>query len=102
MGADASACRPVQALPPTGPAITTQVKAALPKPRVLFVLGGPGAGKGTQCARLVADYGFVHLSAGGPRRGAVYAGCLPPSTRPCGKRSSVERRWQWLVGTFRT
>jgi UMP-CMP kinase len=31
---------------------------------VVFVLGGPGAGKGTQCARLVRDYGFVHLSAG--------------------------------------
>ncbi|GKT83224.1 uridylate kinase [Colletotrichum tofieldiae] len=31
---------------------------------VLFVLGGPGAGKGTQCAKLVSDYGFTHLSAG--------------------------------------
>jgi UMP-CMP kinase len=31
---------------------------------VLFVLGGPGAGKGTQCANLVRDYGFAHLSAG--------------------------------------
>ena len=31
---------------------------------VVFVLGGPGAGKGTQCARLVSDYGFTHLSAG--------------------------------------
>ncbi|WVF65483.1 hypothetical protein IAT40_000211 [Kwoniella sp. CBS 6097] len=31
---------------------------------VIFVLGGPGAGKGTQCERLVADYGFKHLSAG--------------------------------------
>jgi UMP-CMP kinase len=31
---------------------------------VFFVLGGPGAGKGTQCARLVEDYGFAHLSAG--------------------------------------
>ena len=29
-----------------------------------FVLGGPGSGKGTVCAKLVADYGFVHLSAG--------------------------------------
>lgn len=29
---------------------------------VVFVLGGPGAGKGTQCERLVNDYGFVHLS----------------------------------------
>ncbi|EGX50771.1 hypothetical protein AOL_s00054g857 [Orbilia oligospora ATCC 24927] len=32
--------------------------------KVIFVLGGPGVGKGTQCARLVKDYGFVHLSAG--------------------------------------
>lgn len=32
---------------------------------VIFVLGGPGSGKGTQCARLVADFpGVVHLSAG--------------------------------------
>jgi UMP-CMP kinase len=31
---------------------------------VVFVLGGPGAGKGTQCANIVRDYGFVHLSAG--------------------------------------
>jgi UMP-CMP kinase family protein len=31
---------------------------------VLFVLGGPGAGKGTQCVKLVSDYGFKHLSAG--------------------------------------
>jgi UMP-CMP kinase len=28
------------------------------------VLGGPGAGKGTQCARLARDYAFTHLSAG--------------------------------------
>ncbi|KAI9890534.1 MAG: hypothetical protein M1814_003874 [Vezdaea aestivalis] len=31
---------------------------------VIFVLGGPGAGKGTQCANLVRDFGFTHLSAG--------------------------------------
>jgi len=34
------------------------------QPRVVFVLGGPGAGKGTQCANLVREFGFVHLSAG--------------------------------------
>ena len=31
---------------------------------VIFVLGGPGAGKGTQCGMLVEDFGFTHLSAG--------------------------------------
>lgn len=34
------------------------------KPKVIFVLGGPGSGKGTQCSRLVSQYGFIHLSAG--------------------------------------
>ncbi|XP_055258167.1 UMP-CMP kinase isoform X2 [Moschus berezovskii] len=34
------------------------------KPQVVFVLGGPGAGKGTQCARIVEKYGYTHLSAG--------------------------------------
>lgn len=31
---------------------------------VIFVLGGPGSGKGTQCSKLVKDFKFVHLSAG--------------------------------------
>ncbi|KAJ5883970.1 uncharacterized protein N7473_010856 [Penicillium subrubescens] len=31
---------------------------------VIFFLGGPGSGKGTQSTNLVRDYGFVHLSAG--------------------------------------
>lgn len=34
------------------------------KPQVVFVLGGPGAGKGTQCSNIVSKFGFVHLSAG--------------------------------------
>lgn len=32
--------------------------------RVVFVLGGPGAGKGTQCALLSRHLGWAHLSAG--------------------------------------
>lgn len=31
---------------------------------VIFVLGGPGAGKGTQCAKIVTEFGYVHISAG--------------------------------------
>ncbi|TFK55336.1 UMP-CMP kinase [Heliocybe sulcata] len=34
------------------------------KVAVIFVLGGPGAGKGTQCDKLVQEFGFCHLSAG--------------------------------------
>ncbi|CAG9824738.1 unnamed protein product [Phaedon cochleariae] len=34
------------------------------QPKVVFVLGGPGAGKGTQCQRIVETFGYVHLSAG--------------------------------------
>lgn len=40
------------------------VEAASVSPKVIFVLGGPGSGKGTQCANIVRDFGFVHLSAG--------------------------------------
>lgn len=44
------------------------------RPNVVFVLGGPGSGKGTQCARLVNEYGCVHLSAGDLLRKEVTAG----------------------------
>ncbi|XP_027196491.2 cytidine/uridine monophosphate kinase Dak1 [Dermatophagoides pteronyssinus] len=36
----------------------------LPRPNVIFVLGGPGAGKGTQCSLISKKFGHVHLSAG--------------------------------------
>lgn len=31
---------------------------------VVFVLGGPGSGKGTQCARISSSFSWAHLSAG--------------------------------------
>ncbi|KAH8395359.1 hypothetical protein KR222_010919, partial [Zaprionus bogoriensis] len=31
---------------------------------IIWVLGGPGCGKGTQCAKIVEKYGFTHLSSG--------------------------------------
>ncbi|OAY74651.1 UMP-CMP kinase 2-like isoform X1 [Ananas comosus] len=34
------------------------------RPFITFVLGGPGSGKGTQCARIASAFGFAHLSAG--------------------------------------
>ncbi|XP_057289382.1 uncharacterized protein LOC130612110 [Hydractinia symbiolongicarpus] len=41
---------------------------------VVFVLGGPGSGKGTQCAKIVEKYGFTHLSAGDLLRKEVLKG----------------------------
>ncbi|KAJ1348335.1 hypothetical protein KIN20_003613 [Parelaphostrongylus tenuis] len=34
------------------------------KHNVVFILGPPGAGKGTQCMKIQEHFGFVHLSAG--------------------------------------
>lgn len=57
---------------------------------VIFVLGGPGSGKGTQCGKLVADHGFVHLSAGdllraeqkreGSKYGELISECIKEGT----------------------
>ena len=33
-------------------------------PKVIFILGGPGAGKGTQCRKIEMVYNFQHVSAG--------------------------------------
>lgn len=38
---------------------------------IVWVLGGPGSGKGTQCDKIVAKYGFTHLSSGDLLRAEV-------------------------------
>jgi UMP-CMP kinase len=50
--------------PSTQPAKTATAPGTARPHEVVFVLGGPGAGKGTQCAKLAANFDFVHLSAG--------------------------------------
>ncbi|XP_061370518.1 UMP-CMP kinase 3-like [Gastrolobium bilobum] len=44
------------------------------KPTVIFVLGGPGSGKGTQCANIVQNFGYTHLSAGDLLRAEIKSG----------------------------
>ena len=41
------------------------------KPQIIFVMGGPGAGKGTQCKRIVEEFGFATFSTGDLLRGVV-------------------------------
>ncbi|XP_008846874.1 adenylate kinase isoenzyme 5 isoform X2 [Nannospalax galili] len=36
----------------------------LRKYKIIFMMGGPGSGKGTQCEKLAEKYGFTHLSTG--------------------------------------
>ena len=38
------------------------------------VVGGPGSGKGTQCARVVTEFNFTHLSTGDLLRSEVEKG----------------------------
>lgn len=39
-------------------------RQACPKPNVVFILGGPGSGKGTMCELAELQLGWMHLSAG--------------------------------------
>ncbi len=45
-----------------------------PKPNVVFVLGGPGAGKGTMCELAQVQLGWTHLSTGDLLRAEREAG----------------------------
>ena len=48
--------------------------AELQGKKIVFIVGGPGSGKGTQCDRIVAKYGYCHLSSGDLLRAEVASG----------------------------
>jgi adenylate kinase len=74
------------ALKPTAPALQPVVKASKglpPGSKVIFVLGGPGSGKGTQCEKILEEYkdlGVMHFSTGSFSC-ATRACCARPSVR---------------------
>ena len=37
----------------------------------LFYIGGPASGKGTQCAKLVEEFGYTHISVGDLMRAEI-------------------------------
>lgn len=42
--------------------------------KIVFIVGGPGCGKGTQCEKIVNKYGYCHLSSGDLLRAEVKSG----------------------------
>jgi hypothetical protein len=60
------------------PLVVPTVDGELPADStIIFVLGGPGSGKGTQCDKIKAHYqGVVHLSAGDLLREEVKSGSV--------------------------
>jgi adenylate kinase len=51
--------------------------------KVIFVLGGPGSGKGTQCAKIATEYNLAHVSTGDMLRNEVKLGT------PIGKKAET-------------
>jgi UMP-CMP kinase len=45
------------------------------KPKIVFIFGGPGAGKRTQCGIMINKYGYIHLSTGDILREFVKTDC---------------------------
>ncbi|KAG8554586.1 hypothetical protein GDO81_003838 [Engystomops pustulosus] len=52
----------------------TEMAEKLKNSKIIFVVGGPGSGKGTQCERIVQKYGYTHLSTGDLLRAEVSSG----------------------------
>ncbi|XP_043795834.1 adenylate kinase isoenzyme 1 [Apis laboriosa] len=42
--------------------------------KIIWIIGGPGCGKGTQCKRIIEKYGFYHISSGDLLREEVARG----------------------------
>ncbi|OAD51952.1 putative adenylate kinase isoenzyme F38B2.4 [Eufriesea mexicana] len=42
--------------------------------KTIWIIGGPGSGKGTQCERITAKYGLLHISSGDLLREEVASG----------------------------
>ncbi|KAJ8756042.1 hypothetical protein K2173_024589 [Erythroxylum novogranatense] len=44
--------------------VSNEISVEKKPKKVAIILGGPGSGKGTQCARISKEFGYTHLSSG--------------------------------------
>ncbi|XP_044941577.1 adenylate kinase isoenzyme 1-like isoform X4 [Mustela lutreola] len=51
-------------LPQKGRALRPQEKDILRSPLIIFMMGGPACGKGTQCKNMATKYGLCHVGLG--------------------------------------
>ena len=47
------------------------LKKLLVNAKITFILGGPASGKGTQCEKLVEEFGYTHISTGDLMRAEI-------------------------------
>lgn len=40
------------------------IKKLVGNPKIIFLMGGPGTGKGAYCQKLVGEFGYTHISMG--------------------------------------
>ncbi|CAK1603552.1 unnamed protein product [Parnassius mnemosyne] len=65
---------PLQCMSPKCQAYQKKAPIDTSKKPIVWILGGPGSGKGTQCEKIIAKYGFTHLSTGDLLRAEVKSG----------------------------
>ncbi|EFW18924.1 conserved hypothetical protein [Coccidioides posadasii str. Silveira] len=75
------------------PGAKSMVPQSLASANIIFILGGPGAGKGTQCAKLATDLPVMHLGVGDfvrAEREALFTWCraIDREVHPRGDRGS--------------
>ncbi|XP_038638425.1 adenylate kinase isoenzyme 5-like isoform X3 [Scyliorhinus canicula] len=69
--------RPEREIQTEGSSLTEDIAMSADKLKdckIIFVVGGPGSGKGTQCEKIVHKYGYTHLSTGDLLRAEVNSG----------------------------
>jgi len=75
------------------------VKNLLGNPKISFILGtskltypigGPASGKGTQCAKLVEEFGYMHISTGDLMRAEIAKVCWLRVTFSCRARRKAK------------
>ena len=69
------------------------IKKAIGSPKIIFVLGGPASGKGTQCEKMVEEFGYTHISTGDLMRAEMEkVSCSSPASNLLLQLLGHERR----------